>query len=138
MRAIDCAEYIVDTIAGTRFTLLNAVPVQRTLEAAKAWALALHNETELTLRSQKITAGHPLFSRMLAAPDQKLCGTAALDAGVSILQLEALVKAHVLTEHVDGKYSCAARHVVKAFERLRDAPCPFADAAGTAPVRPLA
>lgn len=133
------AAYIVANITGTRFSLLNSVtPAHGTLEAAKAWFQAHHDKTVEALSGQHLSAGHPLFSRMLDAPGQKLRRPVLVAAGVTVEQRVALIKANVLGAHVDGTYTCSARHVVKTFEQLRDAAVVSADAARAASARPLA
>lgn len=120
--AQQAAAFIVSHIAGTRFWLLNAVePHHLTMEAAKAWGQQFHDEVEGKLRAQKLYAGNPLFARMLDAPGQKLRLPELVAAGVSDEQRVALIT-DVLAAHVDGTFTCSARHVVKTFEALRVAP----------------
>jgi len=119
-----CAEYIVEHITGTRFSLLNSVEADHsTMAAAQAWEVTLHDKTVATLRSLNVRAGHSLFSCMLGAPFQKLRNGELIEvAGITDEQCEALVKVNVLAAHVDGTYTCGARHVVESFKRLRVAP----------------
>jgi len=118
------AKYIVEHITGTRFSLLNSVEADHsTMAAAQAWEVTLHDKTVATLRSLNVRAGHSLFSCMLGAPFQKLRNGELIEvAGITDEQCEALVKVNVLAAHVDGTYTCGARHVVESFKRLRVAP----------------
>lgn len=119
------AEYIVKNITGTRFALLNRVKAERdNLDKVKAWENQLHVKTQMTLARNGIPAGHSLFARMLDAPGQRLTWVQLhLGEGcVSEAQVAALVKAHVLAAHPDETFTCAARHVVAAFEQLRRMP----------------
>jgi len=120
----------VERITGTRFSLLNSVGAdQSTMEAAKAWEVMLHEETVEALAGHRVFAGHPLFSHMLDAPGQKLRRADVTDASITVDQRDALVKTNVLAAHVDGTYTCAARHVVESFKQLRVAPTASVSAA---------
>jgi hypothetical protein len=121
----DSAEYIVAHVTGTRFSLLNGVTAAHsTMAGVKAWEETLYLETKAALSSQKIRSGHPLISRMLDAPGQKL-NSAQLEDEVCLTneQHDALVMANVLAAHTNKTFTCTARHVVESFKALRgDAP----------------
>lgn len=73
------------------------------------------------------------------APGQKLRRSDVTAAGVTGAQRAVLIKANVLAEHVDGTITCAARHVVKSVQLLRDASSPAPeDAAHAVVIHPVA
>lgn len=115
------AEYIVKNITGTRFAELLAVTDDYgTVAAAEKWEAELHANTEEVLKLHGIERGHALFAAMLGAPGQRLATKSQVTAaGVLPPKRESLIESNVLAAHADGSFSCAVRHVARAFAALR-------------------
>lgn len=97
------------------------------MEAVKAWGHQFSVDTKSALTRCDISAGHALFGRMMDAGARGLDQAQLTDeARLSEDSCNALVNANVLAKHVDGTFTCSARHVVRTFEALRVAPVALA------------